>query len=64
MEILVYGLEQGQTEQWQESLLSTKCKTDEDIQKIIIHAKKHGYHSFRVTTYNGEAPDFIGTVAI
>lgn len=64
MEILIYGIEQGYTEQWQESLLSTNCKTDGDIQKIISHAKKHGYHSFRVTTYNGEAPDFTGTVVI
>lgn len=64
MEILIYGLEQGQTEQYMETLLATNCKTDGDIQKVIIHAKKHGFHSFRVTTYNGEKPDFADTVAI
>jgi hypothetical protein len=63
MEILVYGLEQGQTKQYMESLLSTECKTDSDIQKIIVHAKKQGYHSFRVATYNGEKPNFIATIA-
>jgi len=64
MEILVYGLEKNQTEQWMESLLATNCKTDSDIQKIISHAKKHGYHSFRIATYNGKKPDFVGTVVI
>lgn len=62
MEILIYGLEQGQTEQYMETLLSTQCKTDGDIQAVIKKAKAHGFHSFRVTTYNGEAPDFVATI--
>ena len=58
MEILIYGLEQGETRDYMETLLHSKCKTEDDIQRVIAHAKKHGYHSFRVATYNGEAPDF------
>lgn len=58
MEILVYGLEQGETRDYMETLLHSKCKTESDIKKVIAYAKKQGYHSFRVATYNGEAPDF------
>lgn len=58
MEILVYGLEQGETRDYMEKLLHSQCKTEDDIQRVIAHAKKHGFHSFRVATYNGEAPDF------
>lgn len=62
MEILIYGLEQGENRAYMESLLSTQCKTASEIQAVIKKAKAHGFHSFRVTTYNGEAPDFVATL--
>ena len=64
MEYLLYGLEQGQTEQYMETLLYTKATTQAQIQKVIELAKANGFHSFRVATYNGEKPDFISTLNI
>jgi len=64
MEILIYGIAKDQTERYMEDLLSTNCKTEQDIQKVLKVAKEHGFHSFRVTTYNGEAPNFIKALTI
>lgn len=64
MEILIYGIAKGDTERYQEDLLSTNCKTEQDIQKVLKVAKEHGFHSFRITTYNGEAPNFIKALKI
>lgn len=62
MEILIYALPKGEKRDYMEELLHTKCKTDDDIQRVIKHAKGFGYHSFRVANYNGEAPDFVATI--
>ena len=62
METLIYGLAKGETESYMETLLSTNTKTQADIDKIIKVATEHGFHSFRITTYNGEAPNFINTI--
>ncbi len=64
MEILIYGLEQGETRDYMESLLATNCKTQSDIEKVKAAASAAGFHSFRVTTYNGEAPNFAKAVTI
>jgi hypothetical protein len=58
MEILLYGLEQGETRDYMETLLASNCRNDDDVQKVINHAKGFGFHSFKVATYNGEKPDF------
>lgn len=63
-EILIYGLAKEATQSWQEDLLSTNCKTEQDIQKVLKVAKEQGFHSFRITTYNGEAPNFIKALTI
>ena len=63
-EILIYGLSKDNTERYQEVLLSTLCKTEQDIKHLIDYASKNGYHSFRITSYNGEAPDFIKALTI
>jgi hypothetical protein len=62
MEILIYGLAKGEKRDYMEELLSTNCKNDNDIEKVIKHAKGFGYHSFRIANYNGEAPDFVATI--
>jgi hypothetical protein len=64
METLIYGLAPNETRDYMESLLSTNCKNEDDIQKIISAASNAGYHSFRITTYNGEAPNFANTLNI
>jgi hypothetical protein len=61
-EILLYGLRQGETERYTEVLLATNCKNDADIEKVKTVAGKDGFHSFRIAYYNGEAPDFTGTI--
>lgn len=62
--ILLYGLEKGETRDYMETLLATNCKTPADLEKVKNHAAAHGFHSFRVTTYNGEKPDFLKTLNV
>lgn len=63
-EILIYGLAPNETRDYMEELLSTQCTNDAQVQELIAKATKAGYHSFRVTSYNGEAPDFTKTLNI
>jgi hypothetical protein len=64
METLIYGLAPNETRDYMESLLSTNCKNENDVQKVILAAKAAGYHSFRIASYNGEAPNFANTLNI
>jgi hypothetical protein len=64
IEILLYGLRKGETEQYKEDLLATNCRNEEDVEKVKEVAAKDGFHSFRVTTWDGSPPNFAGTVAI
>lgn len=57
-EYIIYGIPKGETERYTEVILSTQCKTTAEIESMKIRASADGWHSFRVTTYNGEAPDF------
>lgn len=60
-EILIYGLAPEQTEDYMEDLLACfpdSVHTDTNIKKVIEAASAQGFHDFRVTQYNGEAPDF------
>ena len=59
MEYLVYGLPKGETERYTEQLLGTDLRNQSQIQQIIDAAKRDGWHSFRVATYNGEPPNFV-----
>jgi len=63
MEILVYGLKAGETERYMEDLLSSQCRTSADVEAVKSAASRDGWHSFRVAEYNGEAPNFSGTLA-
>ena len=64
MEILIYALPKGETRDYMECLLSTQCKSLQDIRKVRAQATAEGWHSIRIATYNGEAPDFVRTVSI
>jgi hypothetical protein len=64
MEILIYGLEKGETRDYMETLLATNCKNDSDIAKVKEAASKAGFHSFRVTTYDGSPPNFAKAVNV
>jgi hypothetical protein len=62
-EILIYGLERGETRRYTESLLSTQCKNAEDIERVKTAAAAQGWHSFRIAYYNGEPPNFAAAIA-
>jgi hypothetical protein len=66
-EVLIYGLPKGETKDYMEDLLACfpdTRKTAENIERVKAAASAEGWHSFRVTTWRGEAPDFVKTVAI
>lgn len=63
-EFLLYGLEQGETREYMETLLYSGAKTLAQIEKVMQLATDSGFHSFRVATYNGEAPNFAKAVNI
>jgi hypothetical protein len=61
---LLYGLEKDETREYMETLLASNCRDQADLDKITAHAASYGFHTFRVATYNGEAPDFSKTLNI
>ena len=60
-EFLLYGLRRGETERWTEVLLATRA-TKEALEAVMTIAKSDGFHSFRVATYDGSPPDFVGAI--
>ena len=63
-ELLLYGLEQGETRDYMETLLLSGAKTMAEIERVINLATDAGFHSFRVATYSGEKPNFAKAVNV
>ena len=66
-EILIYGLERGETRDYMETLLANfkdSANTASNIDKVKAAASAQGWHSFRVATYNGAAPNFAKAVNV
>jgi hypothetical protein len=66
-EILIYGLERGESRDYMETLLANfkdGVNTASNIDKVKAAATAAGFHSFRVTTYNGAAPNFAKAVNV
>jgi hypothetical protein len=66
-EILIYGLKQGATHDYMEDLLACFKMTDkaqENIARVKEAASAAGFHSFRVATYSGKAPNFAAAVNV
>lgn len=63
-ELLLYGLEQGETRDYMETLLLSGAKTIQEIEKVIELATNAGFHSFRVATYDGSKPNFAKAVNV
>lgn len=61
-QILVYGLAKGETERYMEDLLASNCQNEADIEKVKAAASADGFHSFRVTTWDGSPPNFAKAV--
>lgn len=62
VELWVWGLAKGETEQWKETMLACTCKTQADVEAVKAAASKDGWHSFRVSKWDGSAPNFSGVV--
>lgn len=62
-QILVYALPAGETERYTESLLASHCASEADVERVKTAASADGWHSFRVTTWDGSAPDFTSAIA-
>jgi hypothetical protein len=66
-EILIYGLPQGETRGYMEDLLACFVKTDkaaQNVEAVKAAARAQGFHSFRIATYSGEAPNFAKAVNV
>lgn len=66
-EILIYGLERGETRDYMETLLANfkdSANTASNIDKVKAAASAQGWHSFRVATYSGAAPNFAKAVNV
>jgi hypothetical protein len=66
-EILIYGLAKNETRDYMEELLACfedNSLTITNIERVKLAAIEHGFHSFRVATYNGEKPNFAETVTV
>ena len=63
-EFLLYGLEKGETREYMETLLLSGAKSLDQIEKVKVLATDAGFHSFRVATYSGEAPNFAKAVNV
>ena len=61
-ETLIYALAANDRADWQEQLISSRCKNEADVVKVIAAASADGWHSFRVAYYDGSAPNFAATV--
>lgn len=60
----LWGIPKGEKDALYEQILSSRCNTREQIQKIIALARKDGFHSFRVTENDGEIPDFSKAINV
>jgi hypothetical protein len=67
-EILIYGLEQGETRDYMEDLLACFQVTDkaqENIERVKAAASAQGFHSFRIAGFvPGTKPNFAKAVNV
>ncbi len=62
-EYILYGLAKGEARDYMATLLLATTDPTH-IEKVKELAGVEGWHSFRVSTFNGEAPDFIKTLNV
>ena len=64
-ELLLYGLAKNETRDYMEELLLSHVHSMDKVNKVIELAKKEGWHSFRVATFNmQDAPNFKASLNI
>lgn len=57
-EIHIWALPPGATDRLDEQVISTRCRTADDVEKVKAAASADGWHGFRVVNWDGSAPDF------
>ena len=62
MQTLIYALAKGETERYTEALISSHCRTLQDVERVKAAASADGWHSFRVVGFVLEKPDFAKTI--
>ena len=64
-EILIYGLPEGETREYMETILYGGAESIEQAERIMeILARDHGCTKMRIWTFDGSAPNFAATVAV
>lgn len=63
VEFVLWGLAKGETMAYKEELLAC-CKSKADVEKAKEVAAAHGFHSLRVSIFDGSPPDFKKTLNI
>jgi hypothetical protein len=66
-ELIIYGLAKDETRDYMESLLACFPSGKNDaanVARVKAAASVEGWHSFRVATFSGEAPNFAAAVNI
>lgn len=65
-ETLIYGLAKDATERWQEQLLCApgRLLSSAEVESVKTAAAADGFHSFRVTAWDGSPPDFTKVLNI
>jgi hypothetical protein len=57
--ILIYGLHEGETREYTETILYTKSESMAEAERVkTILERDYGCTHCRIWVYNGEAPDF------
>jgi len=59
-EYILWGVKNGDPE-WHEQII-TQAKSKEHLAKAQKWAEENDFSKFRVLTFNGEKPDFVGTL--
>ena len=63
-ETVIYGRKENEPEYMEQLLFCGKLLTDKQIETVKKAATKDGFKHFRVWTFDGEKPDFIGALNV
>lgn len=64
-EILIYGLPEGETREYMETILYSLAKSVDEAERVMeILARDHGCTKMRIWAFDGSAPNFAAAVAV
>lgn len=62
MEIVIWAKPKGKRSGLDEQPISTNCRNQADIDKVVSAASADGWHSFRIQKIDGSLPDFAACI--